>query len=299
MMRSSRPASLLLAKQSSETLDPLKTPTFDYFAPQRTISQDLMDFDDSQFLGIAEGDMFISNNNDDDLFGAFPSRRASQQVADGHDAVVGSLPCTATMPDAGTTYDTPLLPMPPQTIDLVPSTMESVHAFASVASTTPTSEGKQGRPVRAVRARPKRQSSDDEYVASIDDDISDGGDDFDGDNDDEGWGAHAGSSKASDFIEHADLNQPLTTIVDAREEQKLAQKLFALQQKLQTESKQLRALGSGDRKRKRNQLASQISRLRKKLLVFELQRRYIETCQENAELKAYIKKLEARAGAPE
>ena len=250
---------------------PAEAPTPEDFYADLITRQPSVEIDESNAIGMSL-----------DEFMQEPAWQAALQAlvkkeGASRDATHGSHPATPFNPAASFSFDHVTAPAP------APAQSTSTRV----------------QPARTTRARRGKPSdSDEEFVAYSDaESVSDAGSDADGDAFDEDGSEFGRAPRAGAFIEQADLNVPLTTIVDDKEEHKLAQKLVVLQQKLVAEGKRLKALGSLDRKRKRNQLASQISRLRKKLLVFELQRRYIATCAENAALKARVKELESKVRA--
>jgi hypothetical protein len=201
-------------------------------------------------------------------------------------------------------------PAPTHSAGLHPAFASSLalRAPASLPAPALAAPAANPRPLPARASRVKKPvARDDDFVADAgsgsDSDNSSDTSDFQEDDDDEEAGPAStrmprGKAKVNlnseTFLDHADLSAPLTTIVDTAEERKLVQKLSALQAKMNEEAKRLKQLVSSDRKRKRNRMASQISRLRKKLLVFELQRRYIDTVEENKGLRAENDALKQR-----
>jgi len=179
----------------------------------------------------------------------------------------------------------------PSCRDSLSETVDPVHS--SLANPPmPVSSMKQMP--RAAPRKHKRHHPSEDLDASYDSSGESNDDDEEGG---EGCRRHVagGSSGSPDaLIGLADLNAPLTTIVDPAEGKRMEQMLVALQAKMTSESKRLKGLDSSDRKRKRNRMASQISRLRKKLLVYELQRRYIEATEVNRSLTLENEALRAK-----
>jgi hypothetical protein len=189
----------------------------------------------------------------------------------------------------------------------IPSCRESASESVDPVHTSLANPPMPMPPVRQPmmrEARPAPARTPRKQKRSHADDIGDGSDDSSAESnyeDDEGeceaprrqpTQGSAGSPDA--LIGLADLNAPLTTIVDPAEGKRMEAMLVALQTKMTSESKRLKGLDSSDRKRKRNRMASQISRLRKKLLVYELQRRYIEATEVNRSLVAENESLRSK-----
>ena len=104
---------------------------------------------------------------------------------------------------------------------------------------------------------------------------------------------------ADELGEGTDEDEFLAGMLNPVQEKKLREQLKRHLKDLDRCNAQSKGMSPIEKKKLRNRKASRVSRLRKKLSVFDLQRKYQEVLKENEERKAAMKSMEARLAVSE